>query len=428
MEAKVMLERKIITKRCGLINPLSIQDYIQHGGYKIFEKALNMDKTSIIEEIESSRLRGRGGAGFATSVKLWALAKESSQTKYIICNADEGEPGNFKDRYLLENDPHQIIEGMLIAAYATRATKGIIYVRGEYHHIIDILNWTINQAKEQGYLGERILDHDFSFDIELRSGAGSYVCGEEFALIESIEGKPGRTRVKPPFPTQRGVYNQPTLINNVETFANFIPILEMGGKAYAKIGTQTSTGTKLISLSGNVNQRGVYEIEFGTRIIDVINQCGLGIPNHRKIKMVQISGASGPIIPEYMLDISIDFERFEEFDSRTGAGAIIVIDDRFDMFDILDKTVDFFEHESCGKCTPCREGHRQLSLLIKKFKHREAEMKDLVSIESLARVIHQTSLCGLGQASPTAIISTLQYFREDYLNCLEHRTLRQEAS
>lgn len=423
-----MIERKIILKRCGVINPMSIDDYINHGGYAMLKKALGMDKTSVIEEIEHSRLRGRGGAGFLASIKLYALAKEVSTPKYIICNADEGEPGNFKDRYLMENDPHQIIEGMLIAGYATRATKGIIYIRGEYQSIIELMQWTINQAYERNYLGHQILDHEFSFDIEIRSGAGSYVCGEEFALIESIEGKPGRTRVKPPFPTQQGLFGQPTLINNVETLVNFPHIIDMTGKVYAQIGTASSTGTKLISLSGNVNQKGVFEIEFGTRIIDIIQQCGKGVVDNRKIKMVQLSGASGPIIPEYMLDIVIDFDRFEEFDSRTGSGALIVIDDRFDLFDILDRIVDFFEHESCGKCTPCREGHRQLSVLIKKFKHKEAELKDLVSIESLARVIHQTSLCGLGQSSPTAIISTLQYFREDYINCIEHQHISQELS
>jgi len=423
-----MIERKIILKRCGIINPMSIQDYMTHGGYDMFKKALSMEKTNIIEEIEQSKLRGRGGAGFFAAIKLWALAKEISRPKYIICNADEGEPGNFKDRYLMENDPHQILEGMLIAGYATRASKGIIYIRGEYQSIIELMQWTVDQAYQHGFLGYQILNHDFNFDIEIRSGAGSYVCGEEFALIESIEGKPGRTRVKPPFPTQKGLFGQPTLINNVETLANFPHILDMGGKAYAKIGTSSSTGTKLISLSGNVKQKGVFEIEFGTRIIDIIEHCGQGVADNRKIKMVQLSGASGPIIPEYMLDIVIDFDRFEEFDSRTGSGALIVIDDRFELFDILDRLVDFFEHESCGKCTPCREGHRQLSVLIKKFKRKEAEMKDLVSIESLARVIHQTSLCGLGQSSPTAIISTLQYFREDYIDCIEHRNLNQELS
>lgn len=415
-----MLEMKKITRRCGKINPLSIEDFIAFDGYEMLKKAIKMDKIAIIEEVEKSFLRGRGGAGFPASIKMMGLAKEVTTPKYVICNADEGEPGNFKDRYLMENDPHQIVEGMIIVAFATRATKGYIYIRGEYDNAINIMKWTIEQARKHQFLGKNILGCDFDFDIEVRSGAGSYVCGEEFALIESLEGKPGRTRVKPPFPTQKGLFNMPTLINNVETFANIPFIIDIGGKAYAKIGTHSSTGTKLISLSGNVNNKGVYEVPFGTPIIDVINQLGGGVANNRKIKMVQLGGACGPIIPEYMLDMIIDFERFEEFESKTGAGAIIVIDDRFDMFDILLRIVEFFAHESCGKCTPCREGHVQLANLIKKFINREATTKDLISLESLARVMHQTSLCGLGQSSPTSIIATLRFFRDAYLDRIDN--------
>ncbi|MBU1144864.1 MAG: NADH-quinone oxidoreductase subunit F [Firmicutes bacterium] len=411
---------KLISKRFGKINPLSIDDYINFNGYQNLTKALSMEKTSIIEEIETSYLRGRGGAGFPVAKKMMGLAKESDKEKYIICNADEGEPGNFKDRYLMENDPHQIIEGMIIVAYSTGATKGYIYIRGEYQKAIGIMKWSIDEAKKRGYLGAHILNKNFNFELEVRSGAGSYVCGEEFALIESIEGKPGRTRVKPPFPTSKGLFNKPTLINNVETFSTIPTIIEMTGANFAKIGTPSSTGTKLLSLSGNVKNKGVFEIPFGVPIRDVIVQLGKGVENDRKIKMVQLGGACGPIIPEYMLDMIIDFERFEEFESKTGAGAIIVIDDRYDLFDILLKTVHFFEHESCGKCTPCREGHIQLVNIIKKFIERTATIKDFISLESLARVMHQTSLCGLGQTSPTAIISTLRYFRDDYLDRIEH--------
>lgn len=415
-----MIEMKLISKRFGKINPLSIDDYIKFEGYKNLKKVLSMEKTGIIEEVQKSYLRGRGGAGFPAAVKMMGLAKETNKDKYIICNADEGEPGNFKDRYLMENDPHQIIEGMIIMAFATGGTKGFIYVRGEYQKSISILKWSIDEAKKNGFLGINILGSKFNFDIEVRSGAGSYVCGEEFALIESIEGKSGRTRVKPPFPTQVGLYGKPTLINNVETFATIPTIIEMGGLEYAKIGTPSSTGTKLISLSGNVKKKGVYEIPFGVPIRDVIYKLGGGIEKNRKIKMVQLGGACGPIIPEYMLDMIIDFERFEEFDSKTGAGAIIVMDERFDIFDILLKIVRFFQHESCGKCTPCREGHIQLANLIIKFIERKATMQDVASLESLARVIHQASLCGLGQTSPTAIISSLRYFRDDYIDRVEH--------
>ncbi len=414
-----MIEMRLVSKRCGIINPLSIDDYQKADGYETFRKALARDKIKLIEEIEKSALRGRGGAGFPVHLKIMGLAKETGPVKYVICNADEGEPGNFKDRYLMENDPHAIIEGMLITAYMASATKGFIYIRGEYNHAYNTLEWAIAEARRLKLLGDAILDTEFSFDIELRSGGGSYVCGEEFALIESIEGKPGRTRVKPPFPTQKGLYGLPTLINNVETFATIPLIIKMGGKAYARIGTKSSTGTKLISLSGNVNEKGVFEIPFGVTIRQVIEELGHGVANGRKLKMVQLGGACGPIIPEYMLDMMIDFERFEEFESKTGAGAIIVIDDRFDIFDILMNVVGFFEHESCGKCTPCREGHQQLRIILQKFIDKTAGVKDLVSLESLARVMHQTSLCGLGQTSPTAIISTLRYFRDDYIDRMD---------
>ncbi|MFA6627530.1 MAG: NADH-ubiquinone oxidoreductase-F iron-sulfur binding region domain-containing protein [Bacilli bacterium] len=415
-----MIEMKLISKRFGKINPLSIDEYIHFNGYKNLKKALMMEKTEIIEEIQKAALRGRGGAGFPTAAKMMGLAKEVSKEKYIICNADEGEPGNFKDRYLMENDPHQILEGMIIVAYATGGTKGIIYVRGEYQKSISLLKWSIDEAKKKGFLGQKICNSPFNFDIEVRSGAGSYVCGEEFALIESIEGHPGRTRVKPPFPTEKGLFGKPTLINNVETFSTIPTIIEIGGNRFAQIGTLTSTGTKLISLSGNVKNKGVYEIPFGVPIRKVIFELGGGIVNDRKIKMVQLGGACGPIIPEYMLDMIIDFERFEEFESKTGAGAIIVIDDRFDIFTILLKIVRFFQHESCGKCTPCREGHIQLGNIIEKFIERKATMQDIVSLESLARVIHQASLCGLGQTSTTSIISSLKYFRDDYIDRVEH--------
>jgi NADH:ubiquinone oxidoreductase subunit F (NADH-binding) len=404
---------KVVSKRFGKINPLSIDSYIKADGYKALEKAVTMHPTKIIDEIEKSKIRGRGGAGFPTYIKVRALSKETGD-KFIVCNADEGEPGNFKDRMLMENDPHSIIEGMVLLAYATGADKGYIYIRGEYQDAIKIIKSTIKAAEERGFLGENILNKGFNFKIEVRSGAGSYVCGEEFSMIESIEGKPGRSRTKPPFPTEKGIHNKPTLINNVETFANFSHIVLFGGEEFAKVGTPSSTGTKLISLSGNVKNKGLYEVPFGTSIRDVIFNLGKGVKNNRPIKMVQLGGASGPIIPEYMLDMSIDFDRFENFDSKTGTGAIIVIDDRFDIFDILLINMKFFVHQSCGKCAPCREGHTQIVNLITKFMNHRATEKDLMSLENLAKVIQQTSLCGLGQTSMTSIISSLRYFRDDY--------------
>ncbi|MDD3958124.1 MAG: NADH-ubiquinone oxidoreductase-F iron-sulfur binding region domain-containing protein [Candidatus Izemoplasmatales bacterium] len=415
-----MIEMKLISKRCGIINPQSIQDFIKHDGFSVLERVIKNPDHQYLSEIEVSRLRGRGGAGFPVATKINAFAKETCDAKYIIMNADEGEPGNFKDKYLMEKDPFGLIEGMVLVAYLTQATHGYIYLRGEYLQARTLLENALDLARKEHYLGKNIRQSSYDFDIEIRMGAGSYVCGEEFALIESIEGKPGRTRVKPPFPTSVGLFGKPTLIQNVETFQTIPFIIDIGGSAYQKIGTKSSTGTKLISLSGNVLHKGVYEVPFGIPIRTVIDELGGGMEHNRKLKMVQLGGACGPIIPDYMLDMIIDFERFEEFDSKTGAGAIIVMDDRFSIFDILIRIVTFFEHESCGKCTPCREGHQQLRIILSRFVRKQAGIEDMIALESLARVMHQTSLCGLGQSSPTAIISTLRYFRDDYIDRLDH--------
>ncbi len=413
------MEMKLITKRIDKIDPLSIDDYIEHGGYASLKKAVGTKRLDVIESVEKSKIRGRGGAGFPMSIKLYALAQQSLDMKYIVCNADEGEPGNFKDRLLMEKDPHQIIEGMIISAYATMAKKGYIYIRGEFDRSLEIMKHTVEEARARNFLGKDILGKGFDFDLEIRSGAGSYVCGEEFALLESLEGKAGRTRVKPPFPTSVGLFGKPTLINNVETFAALPAIIEMGGDAYAKIGTPTSTGTKLISLSGNIKNKGVFEVPFGVSMREIIEKLGGGSDSGKKIKMVQLGGACGPIIPEYMLDMVIDFERFEEFESKTGAGALIVIDERFDIFEILLRIASFFDHESCGRCTPCREGNIHLTNTLRRFQEYRATERDLMSLESQAMVMHQTSLCGLGQSSPTAIISTLHYFRGTYMRRIE---------
>ena len=420
-----MLEKKLITKHIGVIDPKSIYEYLRLDGYKQAERSFDMARLDIHNTFEASKLRGRGGAGFPVSIKLMAMAKESTQPKYIICNADEGEPGNFKDRYIMENNPHLIIEGMIIAANATGASKGYIYIRGEYDHAISIMQTAINQARDKRFLGTNIFNKRFDFDIEIRRGAGSYVCGEEFALLESIEGKAGRTRVKPPFPTSKGLFGKPTLINNVETFATLPTILEIGGEAFAEIGTPSSTGTKLISLSGNIKNKGVYEVPFGVSMRAIINELGGGVEAGRKIKMIQLGGACGPIIPEYMLDMVIDFDRFEEFESKTGAGAIIVMDDRQDIFDVLRRVSDFFQHESCGKCTPCREGNLHMLKTLHKFFEKTATEKDLSLLETQARVIHQTSLCGLGQTAPTAVISSLHYFRFSFLKRLEDSVIEE---
>lgn len=422
-----MIEKKVITARFGRVNPMSIDDYIENGGYESLKKALGMERINIIDEVKNSQLRGRGGAAFPTHIKLMAVAKQADATRYVVCNADEGEPGNFKDRHLIKNDPHQLIEGMVISAYAVRSNKGYIYIRGEYDTPYSVLQWTIEEARKKGFLGKNIQGSGFDFDIEIRRGAGSYICGEEFALLESIEGHPGRTRVKPPFPTESGLFGKPTLLSNVETFANIPHIVMMGGDTFAETGTESSRGTKLISLSGNVKNPGIYEVPFGVTFRAIVETLGGGPAQGREVKMVQLSGASGPIIPEYMLDLTIDLDRFETFNSKTGAGAIIVMDDRFDMFDILLRIARFFEHESCGKCTPCREGNLQIVNLLKKFANRQADDSDLANMESLARVMNQTSLCGLGQSATTAILSTLQYFRDDYVDLIEHPAHEQRS-
>lgn len=415
-----MIERKILTKRFDKIDPLSITDFLNEDGYTGFFKSLKMEKEEILNEIERSRLQGRGGAGFPTNIKMNSFCKQKGY-KIIVCNADEGEPGNFKDRYLLEKDPHQIIEGMLIAAYATGAKKGYIYIRGEYTKAIEIMMHSLEQARIKNYLGKNILDTTFDFDIEIRRGAGAYVCGEEFALIESIEGKAGRTRVKPPYPAECGVHQHPTLINNVETFCNIPIIIQLGGVEYSKLGSAKISGTKLISLSGNVKHKGLYEVEYGTKIKDVIEILGGGTNTNRPIKMVQLGGVCGPIITEDLLEMDIDNEKFRIFDSKMGAGAIIVMDDSFDLFEVILKNMEFFAHESCGKCTPCREGHIQLVKILKKFVDKQATMEDYRTLKLLANVIHQTTLCGLGQTSPTSILSTMEFFPDEYTRRIAYR-------
>jgi NADH:ubiquinone oxidoreductase subunit F (NADH-binding) len=334
--------------------------------------------------------------------------------KYLVCNADEGEPGNFKDRYLMENDPHQLLEGMIIGAYASGASKGYIYIRGEYDKARDLMLHAVQQAKAKKFLGNKICGTGFSFNVDILSGAGAYICGEEFALIESIEGKAGRPRNKPPYPTMSGVDNKPTVISNVETISNIPHIVLHGPEAFTAIGTQSSPGTRLVSLSGNVQSPGVYEVPFGISIRDIIDSLGGGVPNGRAIRMVQVGGASGPCIPPSLLDLKMDYAEFSGQGLSMGSGAVIVIDDRFDILDIIRLNMRFFKHESCGKCTPCREGIRQILRLLFKFKSGSATESDLELLETLSNVMIRTSFCGLGQAAPTAVLSTLKYFREEY--------------
>ena len=414
-ESNKIEEKKIITAKSKIVDPMSIDSYIKLGGYEGLKKALKMGPADIISEVKLSKLKGRGGAGFPTGIKIESVRDIVANIKYLVCNADEGEPGNFKDKYLLENDPHQLLEGIIISAFAAGTTKGFFYIRGEYDKAIEIMQNAIKQAKEKGFIGEKILGGEFSFDIEIKSGAGAYICGEEFALIESLEGKVGRPRNKPPYPTVSGVFNKPTLLNNVETFSTIPYIISNGSAAFTAIGTNTSSGTRIVSLSGNVKNKGIYEVPFGTSIKDIIFGLGGGIPDDRKIKMVQLGGASGPCIPASMLDLKLDYSEFSAAGLSMGSCAVLVIDERFDVLDIVEILIKFFKHESCGKCTPCREGISQMLILLDRFKKNTATVADLKLLKSLCSVMNQTSFCGLGQAAPTAVVSTIKYFREEYL-------------
>ena len=408
------LNYKLLTKNFDQIDPASIDDYIAAGGYSSLKKAIKMKDTDIIEEVKTAGLKGRGGAAFPTGLKMEAVKMAEGEPKYIVCNADEGEPGNFKDRYLMEKDPHQMIEGMVISAIATGIQFGYVFIRGEYVKAQEIVRKALEQARVKGFLGDNILDSGYNFDAEVYTGAGSYVCGEEFALLVTIEGKSGRATYKPPFPTTMGLYDKPTQINNVEKFCAIPSIIELGGEGFAKIGTESSKGTKLVCLSGNVKKPGLYEVPFGVSIRDIVYGLGGGIPNNRELKMVQLGGASGPVIPESMLDVKLDFEDMRKNDLNFGSGAVIVMDERIDVLDILKRIVQFFHHESCGKCTPCREGLVQLLIILDRFIEGTASTQDLELMKILMNTMGNSSICGLGQAAPTAVRKVLEYFPEEF--------------
>lgn len=404
-----------VSKLCGKINPLSIREYRDNGGFTGLEKSiLSMKPNEVVMALEDSNLRGRGGAAFPTGLKWKFVAMEESDVKYVICNADEGEPGTFKDKILLNGSPMQIIEGMIIAAYAAKASKGYIYIRGEYPKTRKILIEAVGILRDEGYLGDNILGQDFCFDIDIRSGAGAYVCGEETALIESIEGNPGRSRFKPPYPPSQGLWGKPTLVNNVETLANIPLIFQHGVEEFKKYGTVSSRGTKLISVSGNVVNKGVFEVEFGTTLREIIyGICG-GIEKDKKLKFVQLGGSSGACIPESMLDIRLDFDELGKHGIGLGSGAILVVDESTCILDFMKTTIEFFKHESCGKCTPCREGNRHLIKILDRIQKGEGSEKDLELMENISSIMKEASLCGLGQAAPTAVYTTLKYFGDEY--------------
>lgn len=400
-------EMRILLRNYGKIDPLNIDDYINAGGYKALEKALSMPRPDLIEEIKNSGLRGRGGAGFNCGMKWNFSYSANSDEKFVICNADEGEPGTYKDRIIMENDPQSILEGMAICGYAIGAKKGYIYCRGEYPYVVEILNKAIDQAKAKASLGE--------FDIEVRMGAGAYVCGEESALIESIEGKRGEPRFKPPFPPVAGLWGKPTIVNNVETFANIAPIVENGSAWYKSIGASSYPGTKLLTLTGDIVNRTFIEVPTDTTIRQVIFDYGQGIPGNKKFKAVQIGGTSGGFIPETLLDTVIDFDSMSAIGAALGSGAVFVMDESRDIVDIVNRISKFFEHESCGKCTPCREGTKRMHEMINNIYCGNGNNADLDLMERLGSVMSKACLCGLGQAAPSPVLTTLKHFKADYL-------------
>lgn len=408
-------QKRIALKNCGVINPEEIDEYIAFDGYKALERVLiEMTPEEVIEIIKKSGLRGRGGAGFPTG-KKWELTRNSESTqKYVVCNADEGDPGAFMDRSILEGDPHSVLEAMAIAAYAIGANQGYIYVRAEYPIAVHRFQVAIDQAREYGILGKNIFGTKFSFDVDIRLGAGAFVCGEETALLESIEGKRGQPRVKPPYPAQSGLWGKPTLINNVETYANIAQIILKGAEWYSSIGTETSKGTKVFALGGNVNNIGLVEVPMGTTLREIVYDIGGGIPNGREFKAAQTGGPSGGCIPKEHLDTPIDYESLKEIGSMMGSGGLIVMDDTKCMVCLAKFYLEFTVSESCGKCTPCRIGTKRMLELLTKLCDGEGSELDIYKLEKLAVNIQKASICGLGQSAPNPVISTLKYFREEF--------------
>lgn len=411
-----------VTSRLGRTNPERIEDYIATGGYEGIEKVLvSMTPEDVIEEIKKSGLRGRGGAGFPTGMK-WMFANQSpGPKKYVVCNADEGDPGAFMDRSVLEGDPHAVLEGMMICGYAIGADEGYIYVRAEYPLAIHRLKIAIAQAEEYGLLGENILNSGFNFHIKIKAGAGAFVCGEETALLASIEGKRGMPRVRPPFPAQKGLWDKPTNINNVETFANVPFIIRKGADWYASMGTEKSKGSKVFCLTGKVNKTGLVEVPMGITLRDIIFDIAGGIQNEKKYKAVQIGGPSGGCLPEDKLDLPVDYDSLTAAGAIMGSGGVVVMDETTCMVDVAKFFLKFTQVESCGKCTPCREGTKRMLEILTRITEGEGRPEDIDTLERLANVIKSTALCGLGQTAPNPVLSTLRYFRDEYLAHIEEK-------
>ncbi|MBN1250387.1 MAG: NADH-quinone oxidoreductase subunit NuoF [Anaerolineae bacterium] len=408
-------QKRIVLRRAGSIDPYSIEEYIAEDGYFALGRALSeMTPDEVLGAVKDSGLQGRGGAGFPTGLKWTFVAQQAETTRYIVCNADESEPGTFKDRLIVEGDPHAVLEGMALAGYAVGAQEGWIYIRGEYAMASDILSHAIAQAEELNLLGDNILDSGFSFHIHVHAGAGAYVCGEETALLESLEGKRGVPRIRPPYPTVRGFRNLPTVVNNVETLANVPPIILNGADWYRAIGTERSPGTKVYTMLGDVNVTGLVETPMGTTLREIIEIYGGGMKGGKAFKAAQTGGSSGTIIPADFLDVPMDFASMRERGAGLGSGALLVCDEDTDIIDLAYVLVRFFKNESCGKCTPCRVGTAQMLEALERLRQGRAKRADLERLEEIANYVEAASFCGLGQAAPVPILTGLRYFRDEF--------------
>ena len=415
-QAFLSQQQRIVLRHCGQINPERIEEYIAVGGYEAARKVVtSMTPDDVIEEIKVSGLRGRGGAGFPTWFKWNAIKSNKGAQKYMVCNADEGDPGAFMDRSVLEGDPHSVLEGMIIGGFAAGATEGIIYCRAEYPLAIARLEIAMEQAREKGFLGKNLFGTDFNFDIRIKAGAGAFVCGEETALMTSIEGNRGEPRPRPPFPALKGLFQKPTILNNVETYANIPQIIVNGPEWFASMGTEKSKGTKVFALGGKIHNTGLVEVPMGTTLREIVEEIGGGVPNGKKFKAAQTGGPSGGCIPAEHLDVPIDYDNLKEIGSMMGSGGLIVMDEDTCMVDIAKFFLEFTVDESCGKCTPCRIGTRRMLEILEKITKGQATMEDLDKLEELCSHLQSNSLCALGQTAPNPVISTLRYFRDEYI-------------
>ncbi|MDD3472933.1 MAG: NADH-ubiquinone oxidoreductase-F iron-sulfur binding region domain-containing protein [Syntrophaceae bacterium] len=415
--------QRIVLENCGKIDPESIEDYISERGYEALYTALRlMTPNEVINEVVKSGLRGRGGAGFPTGLKWTTVSKASGPVKFVVCNADEGDPGAFMDRSVLESDPHRVLEGMAIAAVAVGASYGFIYVRAEYPLAVKRIRTAIARAERLGVLGHNIFNTTFSFDIKVRLGAGAFVCGEETALLASIEGRRGAPRPRPPYPAEHGLWGYPTLINNVETYANIAPIIRKGGEWFSSIGVGKSKGTKVFALAGHVKNTGLIEVPMGTSLREIVYEIGGGIQDERRFKAVQSGGPSGGCLPDKFLDMSMDYESLAEAGSIMGSGGLIIMDESSCMVDVARFFVEFCMTESCGKCAPCRIGTAQIYNILKRITEGAGKPSDLDLLTELSDLVKNTSLCGLGQTAPNPVLSTMKYFMDEYKAHVEQHT------